>query len=68
MDIIYQINDKINGLVWGPYMIFLLVGAVSYTHLSAELSPYGSPCGFFNILNFLCMGTSFRTADSGQDL
>lgn len=26
MDIIYEINGKINDLVWGPYMIFLLVG------------------------------------------
>lgn len=27
MDIVYGINGKINDLVWGPYMIFLLVGA-----------------------------------------
>lgn len=26
MKLIYQINDTINGLVWGPYMIFFLVG------------------------------------------
>lgn len=25
-DTIYRINDAINGVVWGPYMIFLLVG------------------------------------------
>ncbi|MEE0741518.1 MAG: sodium:alanine symporter family protein [Emergencia sp.] len=25
-DTIYQINDVVNGIVWGPYMIFLLVG------------------------------------------
>lgn len=30
MDFIYEINDKINGLVWGPYMIFLLVGVGIY--------------------------------------
>ena len=26
LGIIYSINDKINSIVWGPYMIFLLVG------------------------------------------
>lgn len=26
VNIIYSINDKINSIVWGPYMIFLLVG------------------------------------------
>lgn len=26
MDIVYGINGKINDMVWGPYMIFLLVG------------------------------------------
>lgn len=26
MDKIYSINDKLNEIVWGPYMIFLLVG------------------------------------------
>lgn len=30
MDIIYAVNDKINGLVWGPYMVFLLVGVGVY--------------------------------------
>ena len=40
MDLIYEINDKINGIVWGPYMVALLVGVgiypVSYTHLRAH--------------------------------
>ena len=26
MDLIYEINDTINGIVWGPYMVALLVG------------------------------------------
>ena len=26
MDLIYSINGKVNDIVWGPYMIFLLVG------------------------------------------
>ncbi len=26
MDFIYQVNDIINGIVWGPYMVALLVG------------------------------------------
>jgi AGCS family alanine or glycine:cation symporter len=29
-DIIYSVNDKVNGIVWGPYMIFLLVGVGVY--------------------------------------
>lgn len=42
-DMIYQINDAVNGIVWGPYMIFLLVGAGIY--LSARM-------GFLQIFKF----------------
>lgn len=40
---IYQINDVINGIVWGPYMIFLLVGVGIY--LSIRM-------GFLQIFKF----------------
>lgn len=43
MDQITQVNDTINGLVWGPYMIALLVGTGIY--LSFRL-------GFPQIFNF----------------
>lgn len=29
-EMIYQLNDVVNGIVWGPYMIFLLVGVGVY--------------------------------------
>lgn len=34
-DVIYEINGKINELVWGPYMIFLILGVGIF--LSARL-------------------------------
>ncbi len=29
-DVIYEINGKINELVWGPYMIFLILGSLTH--------------------------------------
>ncbi len=26
VDIIYSVNDTINSIVWGPYMIFIILG------------------------------------------
>ena len=43
MDLIYEINDKINGIVWGPYMVALLVGVGIY--LSIRL-------GFLQVFRF----------------
>ncbi|MGN1143052.1 MAG: alanine/glycine:cation symporter family protein, partial [Anaerovoracaceae bacterium] len=43
MDLIYEINDKINGIVWGPYMVALLVGVGIY--LSIRL-------GFLQVFKF----------------
>ena len=43
LDKIYEINDIINGLVWGPYMVALLVGVGIY--LSIRL-------GFLQVFRF----------------
>ncbi|WP_026895243.1 alanine/glycine:cation symporter family protein [Clostridiisalibacter paucivorans] len=43
MDVVYAVNDWLNGIVWGPYMIALLVGTGIF--LSFKL-------GFFQLINF----------------
>ncbi|WZL74083.1 sodium:alanine symporter family protein [Clostridiaceae bacterium 35-E11] len=43
MDLVYRVNDWLNGIVWGPYMITLLVGAGIF--LSIRL-------GFLQIFKF----------------
>ncbi len=43
VDKIYAINDTINGIVWGPYMVCLLVGVGIYLSIR---------CGFLQITKF----------------
>ncbi len=43
MELVYQVNDFINGIVWGPYMVALLVGTGVY--LTIRL-------GFLQVLKF----------------
>lgn len=43
MDLLNAVNDRVNGIIWGPYMIFLLVGVGVY--FTARL-------GFLQIFKF----------------
>ncbi len=58
-DLIYSANDWLNGIVWGPYMIFLLVGVGVYLTIRM---------GFLQILKFPYMwkntvGKSFAKSE-----
>lgn len=62
METIYQINDWLNGIVWGPYMIALLVGTGIF--LSIRL-------GFPQIFNFKyimknTVGRMFNKSEGGE--
>lgn len=41
MELINQINEKINGIIWGPYMIFLLVGVGLYLSIRLNFIQVG---------------------------
>ena len=48
IDKIYAINDTINGIVWGPYMVLLLVGVGIYLSVRLGFCRYSDSSIFSN--------------------
>ena len=59
MDIIYRINDKINEIVWGPYMIFLLVGVGVFLTIRLK----GVQFGKFGYIIKNTIGKAFKNSE-----
>ena len=41
VEMIYSINGKINDIVWGPYMVFLLVGVGIFMTIRLNFIQFG---------------------------
>ena len=59
MDKIYSINDKINEIVWGPYMIFLLVGVGIFLTIRLK----GIQFGKFGYIVKNTIGKAFKNSE-----
>lgn len=62
MDIIYRINDKINEIVWGPYMIFLLVGVGVFLTIRLK----GVQFGKFGYIIKNTIGKAFKNSEGEE--
>ena len=59
MDKIYSINDKLNEIVWGPYMIFLLVGVGIFLTIRLK----GIQFGKFGYIVKNTIGKAFKNSE-----
>lgn len=59
MDKIYSINDKLNEIVWGPYMIFLLVGVGIFLTIRLK----GIQFGKFGYIIKNTIGKAFKNSE-----
>lgn len=59
MDKIYSINDKLNEIVWGPYMIFLLVGVGIFLTIRMK----GIQFGKFGYIVKNTIGKAFKNSE-----
>ncbi|NCB42951.1 MAG: sodium:alanine symporter family protein [Clostridia bacterium] len=64
MEMLYQINDTINGLVWGPYMIALLVGTGIFLTFRLGFIQVGH----FGFILKNTLGKMFKKSDAEGDI
>lgn len=64
METLFQVNDTINGLVWGPYMIALLVGTGIFLTIRLGFIQVG----FFGFILKNTVGKMFKKSNAEGDI